>query len=87
MIKMSVTFFGDSLEKDGMPKDYYSYIVISSQNSNENCKSAIASILPFDGSKGSHYSVTAGGEQAAFKKAISALKKKHPKLQKRQIAL
>jgi hypothetical protein len=82
MIKAVVKFFGAQTDAYGMPTPYFSYLVVSSPW--DKLDSGIASIVPLSGSSNPvassanpispHHLALSGGEEAAYKKAVAALK-------------
>lgn len=82
MIKAVVHFFGPDTDKYGMPLPYFAYWIVASPWQTRD--SGVASIVPLaagqvvvssDGTSVSpHHPVLTGGEEAAFEKAIQALK-------------
>lgn len=82
MIKSVVKFFGSRTDAYGMPEPYYSYLVVASPWKTND--SGIASIVPLTQSNvvsdaysapvHLHHMELAGGEKAAYEKAVNALK-------------
>jgi hypothetical protein len=80
--RATVALYGSERDTFGMPTPYLSYLVVSSPWEKPN--SGIASILPLAISPPSattstvpgqpHHLSLSGGEEAAFKEAVSALK-------------
>ena len=81
MIKSVVKFFGNATDPYGMPDPYYSYLLVSSPwHTND---SGVASIVPLAQSNvvststsapvHPHHIALAGGEKAAYDKAVQAL--------------
>ena len=86
MIKSVVKFFGTAMDQYGMPDPYYSYLVVASPWQTND--SGIASIVPLAQSNvvsnsvaapvNPHHVEMAGGEKAAYDKAVNALKAAPP---------
>lgn len=74
MIKAVVKFWGEGLDDFGMPTPYHSYFVVSSPWLTAD--GGVASVVPLSTGaplSKAHFSVTAGGERAAFEVAVEAL--------------
>ena len=79
MIKSVVKFFGTGTDQFGMPHPFYSYLVVASPWQAKD--SGVATILPLTqpnvvsaSTTAPHHVAMAGGEQAAYDKALAALK-------------
>lgn len=85
-ITTTMTFFGDDMDSNGMPKSWFHYLIIASPGPAKGW--GVASIVSLSEARatgvaqGPSKTVWAkeGGDQAALKLAMESLRKEHPGL-------